>query len=179
MAYCAYLGVQPRRNPVLSDWAVVPPLDAATQTTAAIESARTLSRELVQPNARKIKQVSMSVATVIPEMGLEEEPISPVSLEETVTNRNPNKTTSTAPEIALTVFTWLVRNKVSNTIRPTQPPSTTSMDISFSVLNFVVSVLPDLSEERPEPMDRKIMGRVRNILRMPAVATQPAPIKSR
>ena len=89
----------------MSDWAVVPPLDAATQTTAAMESARTLSRELVQPKARKIKQVSMSVATVMPEMGLEEDPISPVSLEETVTNRNPNKTTSTAPEIALTVFT--------------------------------------------------------------------------
>jgi hypothetical protein len=47
----------------------------------------------------------MSVATVIPDMGLEEEPISPVSLEDTVTKRNPNKTTSTAPEIALTVFT--------------------------------------------------------------------------
>jgi hypothetical protein len=29
------------------------------------------------------------VATVIPEIGLEEEPISPVSLELTVTNKNP------------------------------------------------------------------------------------------
>ena len=157
----------------------MPPFEAATQTTAAMESARTLSRELVQPNARKIKQVSMSVATVIPDMGFEEEPISPVSLEDTVTKRNPNKTTSTAPEIALTVFTWLVRNKVSNTIRPKHPPSTTSIDISFSVLDFEVSDEPDLSDAMPEPMDRKIMGRVRNMLRMPAVATQPAPINSR
>ena len=33
----------------------------------------------------------------MPEMGLDEEPISPVSREETVTNRNPNTTISTAP----------------------------------------------------------------------------------
>ena len=33
----------------------------------------------------------------MPEMGLEEEPISPVSREDTVTNRKPNTTISTAP----------------------------------------------------------------------------------
>ena len=179
IAYCAYFGVHPRRKPVFRDWAVVPPLEAATQTTAAIERASTLSRELVQPSARKIRQVSINVATVIPEMGFDDEPISPVSLEETVTNRNPNKTTSTAPEIALTVFTWLVRNKVSRAISPRHPPSTTNMDISFSVLDLVESVAPDFSEESPDPIDRKIMGSVRNILRIPAVATQPAPMNRR
>ncbi len=32
----------------------------------------------------------------MPEMGFEEEPISPVNRDETVTKRNPNKTISTA-----------------------------------------------------------------------------------
>ena len=37
--------------------------------------------------SRKTRQVNSKVATVIPEIGLDEEPISPVSREETATNR--------------------------------------------------------------------------------------------
>src|SRR5262249_10089603 len=44
------------------------------------------------PSARKIRHVSSSVATVIPEIGFELDPISPVSRDDTVTNRNPNTT---------------------------------------------------------------------------------------
>ncbi len=47
--------------------------------------------------ARKIRQVSSSVATVMPEIGLEDEPISPVSRDDTVTKRKPNSTMSSAP----------------------------------------------------------------------------------
>ena len=36
---------------------------------------------------RKIRHVNNNVATVMPEMGLEEEPISPVSRDETATKR--------------------------------------------------------------------------------------------
>ena len=43
----------------------------------------------VQPTTRKTRQVSSSVATVMPEIGLDEDPISPVSRDETVTNRKP------------------------------------------------------------------------------------------
>src|ERR1035441_10452571 len=48
---------------------------------------------------RNTMHVSIRVATVIPDMGLDEEPISPVSREDTVTNRNPNTTISTAPRM--------------------------------------------------------------------------------
>ena len=54
---------------------------------------------MIPTQRKKIKQVSSSVATVMPEMGLELEPISPVKREETVTNRNPNRTIKTAHEI--------------------------------------------------------------------------------
>ena len=46
---------------------------------------------------RKIRHVSSSVATVMPEIGFDEEPISPVSRDDTVTNRKPKTTISSAP----------------------------------------------------------------------------------
>ena len=46
----------------------------------------------VQPRTTKIRQVSSSVATVIPEIGFDDEPISPVRRDETVTKRNPKTT---------------------------------------------------------------------------------------
>src|SRR6266496_3818458 len=97
MAYCMYFGVPPTRNPVLSDWATVPPLLHAMHTTAATDSASTRSTELVIPSVRKIRQVTISVAVVIPEIGFDDDPISPVSRADTVTNRNPNIRTSRAP----------------------------------------------------------------------------------
>src|SRR5207249_592079 len=51
----------------------------------------------VQPTMRKTRQVRRSVATVMPEVGHEEEPISPVRCDETVVKRNPIATMSSAP----------------------------------------------------------------------------------
>ncbi len=44
---------------------------------------------------RNTRQVMSSVATVMPEMGFEDEPISPVSREDTVTKRKPRITMRT------------------------------------------------------------------------------------
>src|SRR5437016_13010590 len=66
-------------------------------TTPAIVSAVSVSAFEVFPSAKKIKQVNSSVATVMPEIGFEDEPISPVSRDDTVTNKNPNTITKTAP----------------------------------------------------------------------------------
>ena len=57
---------------------VVPPLDDAMQTTPAIESAVRRYSGPTQPSRTKIRQVSSSVAIVMPEIGLDDEPISPV-----------------------------------------------------------------------------------------------------
>src|SRR5215207_5906173 len=66
-------------------------------TTPAIVSAVSVSAFVTLPSAKKIKQVKSKVATVIPEIGFDDEPISPVSRDDTVTNRKPKTTTSTAP----------------------------------------------------------------------------------
>ena len=61
------------------------------QTTAAIgQGGQRVGLARSSPAARKIRQVSSSVATVMPEIGFDDEPISPVSRDETVTNRKPN-----------------------------------------------------------------------------------------
>ena len=100
MDHCCHFGVAPRRKPVLRSCEVVPPLEAAMQTTPPIDSASTACKGSTMPRPRKIKHVIKSVATVMPEIGLLDEPISPVRRDDTVTNRNPKSKTRIAPRTA-------------------------------------------------------------------------------
>src|SRR2546425_6048946 len=92
IAICWYFGVEPTRNPVFRSCEVVPPFEAAIQTMPPIESAVTKYGGAVHPMIRNTRHVKSNVATVIPEIGLEDEPTSPVRREETVTKRKPNAT---------------------------------------------------------------------------------------
>src|SRR5262249_19297584 len=88
---------------------VVPPLDDAMQTTAATDIAVSMagtSRRSIRTNTR---QVSSSVAMVMPEMGLEDDPTSPVSRDDTVTNRKPNSRIITATRMPCTLSPWTSR----------------------------------------------------------------------
>src|SRR6185503_4837355 len=97
IAICWYFGVEPTRNPVFKSCEVVPPFEAAIQTMPPIESAVTKYGGAVQPMTRKTRQVSSNVATVMPELGFDDEPTSPVSRDETVTKRKPNAMIRIAP----------------------------------------------------------------------------------
>src|SRR5947209_2657944 len=99
MAICWYFGVEPTRKPVFKSCDVVPPFEDAMQTMPPIESAVTKKGGAVQPMMRKTRHVSRSVATVMPDMGFDEEPTSPVRRDETVTNRKPKAMMSTAPSM--------------------------------------------------------------------------------
>ena len=79
IAHCWARGVALTRKPVFRSCDFVPPLEEATQTTAATVSAISRSSDDVQPSVKKIRHVNSSVAAVMPEIGLDEEPISPVS----------------------------------------------------------------------------------------------------
>src|SRR5687767_16030682 len=94
MAICWFLGVAPTRKPVFRSCDVVPPLDAAMQTMPLIESAVTKYGGVVQSIIRNTKEVSKSVATVIPEIGFDDDTTSPVRREDTVTTRKPKATIS-------------------------------------------------------------------------------------
>src|SRR5215217_6104257 len=85
---------------------MVPPFDDAMQTIPPIESAVTKYGGAVQPMRRKTRQVSRTVAIVMPEVGQEEEPTSPVNREETRTKRKPNPTIRSAPNKLKRRFNW-------------------------------------------------------------------------
>src|SRR5436190_8407605 len=97
IAYCCGRGVAPIKKPVLRSCEVVPPFEEAIHTTAATVRAVSIDACDVFPSAKKIMQVRRSVAIVMPEIGFEEEPISPVRREDTVTNKKPNTKIMLAP----------------------------------------------------------------------------------
>src|ERR1039458_7075297 len=64
------------------------------QTTPPMVMARAPKAGAVQPLTRKMAEVAMRVAMVMPETGLAEEPMRPTMRELTVTKRKPKKTIS-------------------------------------------------------------------------------------
>ena len=84
----------PIRKPVFRSCEVSPASAEAMQTTPPMVIANAPKAGAVQPATRKIAEVAISVAMVMPLMGLAEEPIRPTMRELTVTKRNPKKTIS-------------------------------------------------------------------------------------
>src|SRR5579885_700920 len=99
MDNCWLRGVAPTRNPVLRSCDVVPPLDEAMHTTAATMRAVSMAATPVRPRINKLRHVLKSVAMVMPEMGLDDEPPPLDSRDDTVTKRNPKRRIMTVPSI--------------------------------------------------------------------------------
>ena len=76
-------GVAPMRNPVLRSCEVSPAFAAAMHTTPPMVMASAPNAGAVQPLTKKIADVAIRVAMVIPETGFEELPINPTIREET------------------------------------------------------------------------------------------------
>ena len=89
-----------------------------------MESARIRSAGVVIPSFKKIRHVNASVATVMPEIGFDDEPISPVNRDDTVTNRNPKPSTRAAPKIEVQMETSVARN-AANSANKTRLPKIT------------------------------------------------------
>jgi len=174
IAICCLLGVAPTICAVLRSWAVVPPLLAAIPTMAAVVRAANRSSGEVQPRTRYTRQVSSSVATVIPEMGLEELPISPVIRELTVTKKKPATTISRAD----TRFTWSGGDSQMSTTSSTEPPTTTLIGRSRSVRGTSTTT-PRRLARKVRTLRRKastMLGIERTRLISPPAATAPAPM---
>src|SRR5450631_3961267 len=108
-------------------------------TTPPMVIASAPNAGAVQPLTKKIAEVAISVAIVIPETGFDELPINPTIREETVTKRNPNRATnSDAARLAIQLTcapgTGLnVRKKNIISTNTTDPPTTTLNGKSSSV----------------------------------------------
>ncbi len=144
----------------------------------AIDSAVRRYSGPTQPSRTKIRQVNSSVAIVIPEIGLDDEPITPVIRELTVTNRNPNRTII-APPISRPVKSVGIRwDAAIASTSPSEPKMTTAMGRSRSVRATPLSSprLPDRRSRRLPVTEATIRGRALSMLRMPPAATAPAPM---
>ena len=82
--------------PVFKSCDVLPALAAAMQTMAPTQSAIGEYMSPVQPSATNSRQVRISVAIVMPEIGFDEVPIRPVMRDETVAKKKPKMRMSTA-----------------------------------------------------------------------------------
>src|SRR6185503_17273241 len=119
-----------------------------------------------------------SVATVMPEMGLDDDPISPVNRDETVTKRNPNSTISTAPRM----FMCSIGASQMASTMPRLPNRTNFTDRSRSVRGTAATAAApalsrlELRSRNPDLTDAMMSGMARNMAMMPPVATAPAPM---
>ena len=152
------------------------------QTTAATVSAVSVAVLPVCPKNKNTRHVSSSVATVMPEIGFDEEPISPVSREETVTNRKPNITMHTAPNEPVEAESQAQgrRSRQGDDQAQAAENRRTSQGRSRSRARHARALLLAGRRMRRSPKapcnERMINGSAWNMLMMPPVATAPAPI---
>ena len=110
----------------------------------------------------------------MPEIGLDDEPMSPVMREETVAKKKPKTRMSTAAMM----LPWLgspgvtVRKIASSS----EPPSTTTIGTSRSVRDCVPCPTPAEKSFRLPRADATIVGIVRASVMRPAASTAPAPM---
>ena len=154
------------------------------QTTPAIVRAVSLISLLMLSHPKpssvsKIRQVRSNVATVIPEIGFDDEPISPVRREATVTNKNPKTTiiiAATRPVNPKPKPSCGTAIKDATRIR--LAVSTNGMGKSVSVRSLRAP-WPDRLETKSRKLVNtapRITGMALIMLRIPPAATAPAPM---
>src|SRR5262245_12327823 len=83
------MGVAPTMKPVFRSCDVLPAFAAAMQTMAPTQIAIGEYMSPVQPRPTNSRHVRINVAIVMPEIGLDEVPMSPVMRDETVAKKKP------------------------------------------------------------------------------------------
>ena len=106
---------------------------------------------------------------------MEDEPTSPVSRDETVTNMNPNKTISAAPRMFIR-SEWAIRIAATSTITPSATHfSEMSRSVRGTAWATSTSRRPPKSAT-PARRLRQMVGMARTRLISPPAVTAPAPI---
>jgi hypothetical protein len=120
-------------------------------------------------------QVRISVAIVIPDTGLDEDPIKPTMRDETVTKKKPKTITSreTTKFPCVGIAGARARNAASSTV----PTSTMLMGMSRSVRVAAAAPAPFALKSRMlSRKDETMVGIVRASVISPAASTAPAPV---
>ncbi len=158
-----------------------PALLAAIATMVPTVSTPARAPSSTQPAAAKIDAVPSSVTSVMPDVGCDDTPTIPTIRAATVTNSTPKKPTpaaSTARCGALMSPANTPGTRPATSTTTAMPPSTNEPGRSRSVR----STVPDDVESGPcmpfatAANAPTIVGSPRSTVRMPAVATAPAPM---
>ena len=158
-----------------------PALLAAIATIVPTVRTPALAPASTQPAAAKMDAVPRRVTSAMPEVGCDETPTMPTIRAATVTNSTPKTPTPAASTARCTgamspAKTPGTRPATSTTTAT--PPNTNAAGRSRSVRSAGPTV-PLASRRRPRATARKapaIVGRPRRTVRIPAVATAPAPM---
>jgi hypothetical protein len=118
--------------------------------------------------------VRISVAIVMPEIGLDEDPISPVIRDDTVTKKNPNTTIRTAARKFPCV--GILGAIARKTASASEPARTKIIGRSRSVRTVDALVDPALKSFTLSRNDDTIVGMVRASVISPEASTAPAPV---
>ena len=119
------------------------------------------------------RQVAIKVAIVIPEIGFEDEPNIPTTLDETVTKKNPKTTIS----MAVKNVTGILGKSAINAISTSPPITTKGRGISRSVLTDAAELsLPFLISPMESLKALTMVGNERTRVTIPPNVTAPAPI---
>ena len=150
------------------------------QTTAATVSAVSMAGvSRLADQRQKIRQVSSSVAMVMPEIGFDDEPISPVSRDETVTNRKPNSRIISAPrkpsKLKPSPSCGTRHQREHHAEAAEQHDGHRQVALGAARPRPCRRRWPRRSR-RPATIELKISGKARHMLMMPPAATAPAPM---
>src|SRR5262245_9699043 len=158
-----------------------PALDAATQTTVPTVRMAARAEGSVQPQATKTTATPRSVTSVMPEVGLEETPISPTMREETTTKASPKIATPTdATRRGSALISPASSPGTRKSVRTTTAGTAT---VTQGAMSRSVRGTPPSAAAAPDPRrplmtatrDAYIVGSVRITVTIPAAATAPAP----
>ena len=179
---CWRAGVAPTRYPVFKSWEMSPAFDAAIATI--VPTVRTAARAapVVQPAAAKTEATPSKVISAMPEVGCDVTPTMPTMRAATATNITPNMPTPAA-QIALGTSPMppakMPGTRAATATTVTIVPATKLPGKSRSVLgtSAVAEFPPAFLRPRATLANAPIMvGSPRSTVRIPAVATAPAPM---
>src|SRR6187397_795541 len=161
-------------KPVFKSCDVAPAFAAAMQMTAPTQSATGEYISPVQPSATKIVHVRIKVAMVMPEIGLDDEPISPVMRDATVTKKKPKMTIRI--DARKLPFVGILGATARKMASASDPPRTTIMGMSRSVRLCCTADLPPPKSFTLSRNDATMVGIVRARVIRPEARTAPAPV---
>ena len=168
---CCFLGVAPRRNPVLRSCDVSPAIAATIQIIEPMEIAEIIPSMSDFPVTFRMSDVIRSVAIAMPETGLLLLPTRPTIRDDTVAKKKPNTTIISAPSKETGIAGINQIASVSTIILPI----TKRISISLSVRR-VFEPEPPLMPRIASRNVLTISGKVLTKLIIPPAATAPAPM---